>query len=180
MIMQSLVYYGTRYGGTIGIAQEISDSLVAEGITVDMTNNKAPSSLEQYDLIIIGSGIKAGKWTDNALSFLQNNQDLIASKYSAFFVSCGEAMKPSRHEWVTKRYILRVLRKYPQINPVSTGVFGGVFDFEDKHRDLNNPYLDKIREEYEMKGIDTSVPIDFRDLPKVREWTRDICDKITY
>ena len=68
--MKALVYYGTRYGGTAGIAQTIYSTLQYEGFETSISKELVIDDLVQFDLVIVGNGIEAGKWTDNTLVFL--------------------------------------------------------------------------------------------------------------
>lgn len=60
-----LIVYGTRYGATAGTSQMIASILSQEGFDVRVVdaNKEKIQSISEYDLIIVGSGIQIGKWT---------------------------------------------------------------------------------------------------------------------
>jgi menaquinone-dependent protoporphyrinogen IX oxidase len=58
--MKALVIYGTRWGGTVNVAQKIGDALKTEGCLVDVVDAKqSPQNVDSYDLIIIGERRKS-------------------------------------------------------------------------------------------------------------------------
>ncbi|MFC1487740.1 flavodoxin domain-containing protein, partial [Thermoproteota archaeon] len=64
-MIKALVVYGTRYGATADTSEVISDVLRQEGFevrVVDAKNDKV-KSINEFELVIIGSGIKIGRWT---------------------------------------------------------------------------------------------------------------------
>lgn len=70
--MKALVVYDTRWGGTVGVAKKIGDSLREANYTVDVVDaRRNPSSVDLYDLVVVGSGIRADSWTKEALKFLK-------------------------------------------------------------------------------------------------------------
>jgi len=170
--MNCLLVYGTRFGSTMDIADRIHEILTEKNHNVDIYNANIEETVspEPYELVIIGTCIIAGSWSKKIVDYLIQYSAILANRKVAFFISCGEALKPKRINWIKRNYIDKKLIKYSDIEPISVGVFGGVFDFYGKHKDLNNPYLDKIKQQIEAKGVDTSIPYDFRDWNAVEKW----------
>ncbi|MEN6292997.1 MAG: flavodoxin domain-containing protein, partial [Methanobacterium sp.] len=67
--MKVLIVYGTRYGTAAEIAEEIRKVIEREGIEVDLVDSKGIKNYDipPYDMVIMGSGIKIGKWTKGSL-----------------------------------------------------------------------------------------------------------------
>jgi len=104
--MRALVIYGTRWGGTVKIAEKIGSALNDEGYIADVFNaKKKPQNVSQYDLVIIGSGIRADKWTKEALNFIEKNIELLLTKKTALFVSCQMADGGKESQDKAKKYI---------------------------------------------------------------------------
>ena len=63
--MKGLIVYGSRYGATRGTSEEIARVLRDEGIEVRVVNLKEEKvdDISEYELIIIGSGMKIDRWT---------------------------------------------------------------------------------------------------------------------
>ena len=71
-----LILYGTRYGTTKGISDEIEKTIKEKGFETESynlkeVNQKNIPSLDQYDGIIIGTGIRMGMWTKTVKSFIE-------------------------------------------------------------------------------------------------------------
>ena len=75
-----LICYGTRYGSAGEIAEHIGETLQGHGAVVDIINLKKDkvNHLEDYDIIVVGSGIQMGKWTKESLKFLKKNRAILS------------------------------------------------------------------------------------------------------
>lgn len=85
--MKALIVYGTRYGTAAEIAEEIGKVMENEGVEVDLVDSRGlkDCDVSPYDLVVVGSGIKIGKWTKGSLKFLQNNEFSLLGKKVALF-----------------------------------------------------------------------------------------------
>jgi menaquinone-dependent protoporphyrinogen oxidase len=120
-----LIAYATKGGVTEESALIISNVLKEKyGFEIDTINlKKNPSpDLAQYSNIIIGSGIRMGRWYKHALKLLEND---FQNKKVAIFLSSGEGGEPDKHEQAINKYIKNVLAKYPHVKPVAAEAFGG-------------------------------------------------------
>ena len=90
--------------------------------------------MEEYDLVIIGSGIQIYRWTSEPEDFLKKFQKESATKKVALFVAAGAAAIAEREgkseevEIAKKKYLQEKAAKY-NLQPVALGLFGGVYDF---------------------------------------------------
>ena len=80
-----LILYGTRYGATKEISDEIEKVIQEKGIATESYNLKEVNlknipPLDQYDGIIIGTGIKMGMWTKSVKSFIQKRKKELKHK----------------------------------------------------------------------------------------------------
>jgi menaquinone-dependent protoporphyrinogen oxidase len=89
--MNALIAYGTRYGATAGTSEEIAKMLREEGINVWVANVKEEkvNDISEYELIIVGSGIKIDRWTKEPENFLKKFKKELRNKKVAIFVSSG-------------------------------------------------------------------------------------------
>ena len=123
---KTLIAYVTKMGVTRESAQKIGEILRSKySLEVDLVEIQEQESLDltQYQNIVIGSGVRAGKVYGKALKFLEKND--FTGKKVAFFVSSAWAGTPGSYDEAKKRFVEKTLAKYPQINPVSTVAFGG-------------------------------------------------------
>ena len=88
---KTLIVYGTRYGATAEVAKEIARILKDQyDLSVQLINlsEKKIKDVSGYDNIVLGSGIKMGRWTGKAKRFLKKNFE---GKKLAVFVCSGRA-----------------------------------------------------------------------------------------
>ena len=135
--MKTLIVYGTRYGATAGTSEEIARVLRNEGFDVRVVNAKEEKvdDISEYELIIVGSGMKIDRWTKEPEKFLKKFKKELTKKKVAVFVSSGvqaiyeyegntEAMERA---W--KKYLEEKAEKY-SLNSIAMAIFGGVFPYD--------------------------------------------------
>ncbi|MFW9851556.1 MAG: flavodoxin domain-containing protein [Candidatus Thorarchaeota archaeon] len=124
---KTLVAYGTRYGATAEVAEEIAKilqeqfDLIVNIVNLDIKFPKG-KELAEYQNIIIGSGIKVGMWTNRAKRFLKSNFE---GKKIAVYVCSRRAGEPDLYEYAYSKYIEEVLNKNLRIKPIAAEAFGG-------------------------------------------------------
>ncbi len=183
-MMRTLIVYGTRYGATASTAAEIAKVLRAGRMEVTVANAKEGKVKEvaAFDLIIVGSGMRIDKWTSEAEAFLKRFQKDLANKRVAMFVSSG-AQALIEHDG-NKELIGRGRTKYLEekateygLHPISTGLFGGVWDFNRlpwwaKALPAAKQLMTENRRKLEAAGYKESEPgvYDTRDWDAIRSW----------
>lgn len=139
MAKKVLVAYGSRYGSTEEIARAIAETLEQEGLNTQLLNLKRTKQKEwprlaPFDAVLVGSGIKIGRWTGEASSFLKKHVDeLNALKAKGLvvgvFVSCGTATTPEKRQEAQQKYIEKILTELGIKDAVDAyDAFGGVYD----------------------------------------------------
>jgi menaquinone-dependent protoporphyrinogen oxidase len=178
--MKALVVYGTRYGTATEIAEEIARVIKDEGIEVDLADARGLKDCDvyPYDLVVVGSGIKMGKWTKGSLKFLQNNKSALADKKVALFVTCGAANDEKTADEGWEKYLKKVAAENLIHEPVDLGLFGSVYDPDAKHGMLFKFTMRFIKKDLEKQGIDTSKRLDYRDWDGIRAWARGLADML--
>lgn len=178
--MKVLVVYGTRYGTATGIAEEISRVLEDEGLEVDLKDARKLKDYDiaPYDLVVVGSGIKIGKWTKGSLKFLKDNKESLKEKKVALFVTCGAANDPKTVDEGQEKYLDDVAEKYLINKPVATGLYGSLYDPNAKQGLLYKMTLRSIKKELEKQGKDTSKPLDYRNWDEIRNWARSLANML--
>lgn len=170
------ICYGSRYGTTTGIVEEMAKAAQEAGATVDMVDLKKgshPFSLSDYDLIIIGSGIAAGQWTKEPRKFMEKHTEELSKTKVALFVVCGDAGNPDLCDDAQVAYLDKIAAQYPEITPVSKGLFGGMFDFK-KYNFMVRKLVQGIVKKNLPEGEELPEVIDYRDPGKVRNWIVDL------
>ena len=169
--MRALVAFGTKYGSTVQVADEIAKVLRAKGAQVDVVDlrNGGAKDVAAYDLVIAGSGIQVGQWSKEAQEFLEANAKAMAGRRVALFACCGDVVfQKGPIEESRKKYLDDVAAKYG-LTGADMALFGGVLDFS-KYGFLVKAILNGAKKDFERKGVDMTRPYDFRDWDQIRSW----------
>ncbi len=173
---RALIVYGTRWGGTVKVANRIGETLKSNGYSVDIVNAKDnPPSPEQYSLVVVGSGISANKWTKESLEYLKKYSSGLREKKSALFISCGAVEKEKQEDRDSDyRVMLPGIASSYGLKPVMFGFFGGVIDFESDFNLLDRIIVWSSKNKLRKLGIDTSKPYDFRNWKEIENWANNL------
>jgi menaquinone-dependent protoporphyrinogen IX oxidase len=176
--MKALVVYGTRWGGTVGVAEKIGEALKEAGSEVDVVDVKANvPDVGEYDLVVVGSGVRADKWTKESLRFLEKNANVLKVKKTALFVSCQMADREGEaREKAEYAYLRNVAEQYG-LHPISYGFFGGFLDFSKSHGLLVDVIVRINRRNLRKNGLDTSKIYDARCWSSIKAWALEVAEK---
>ena len=181
-----LIAYGTRYGATTSTTEEIAKVLRDEGFKVKVVNLKKEKvkDITEYELVIIGSGMKMEMWTSKAKAFLNKFSSKLNKKKVAIFVSSGaRALMEHKGESfeidrITKKYLENKASKYG-LNPISMAMFGGIWDYNQMGK-LYRKFMDPEREHFIAAGIKETEPgvYDTRNWDEIRKWANELARMI--
>lgn len=174
--VKAIVIYGSRWGGTVAIAQKIGQTIAIEGYFVDVIDAKKPlKKLESYDLFIIGSGMRADKWTKETLTFMEKNAALLQNRKTALFVSCqmADRVEPEVRDKAKNQYLEKTAKQYG-LKPIGYGFFGGFLDFHHSHGLIVDVMVRVNRKSLAKNGLDTTKVRDTRDWVAIEAWAREI------
>lgn len=120
--MKTLIAYTTKYGCAEKCAEVLKKKLVGE---VDLFNLKEVSDLElsQYDKVIIGGSIYAGKVQKDVSEFCSKNTNLLIKKKVGLFI-CG-MLKDKTNEELKNSFPSELID-----NAIVKEFFGGEFRFK--------------------------------------------------
>jgi menaquinone-dependent protoporphyrinogen oxidase len=90
-----LVSAASGHGSTTEIARVIGGTLSDNGIAVDIVPPEAVDSVEDYDAVILGSAVYAGRWLPPARDFATRLRDPLATR-PVWLFSSGPVGDPSR------------------------------------------------------------------------------------
>jgi menaquinone-dependent protoporphyrinogen oxidase len=176
VFMKALIVYGTRYGTATEIAEEIAKVIREEKVDVDLVNARDQKDIDitQYDLVVVGSGIKIGKWTKASMNFIKKNKAELANRKVALFVTCGAANDEKTADEGQEKYLDKIAKDNLIKEPVSTGLFGSVYDPNAKHGLIFKVINRSIRKELEKQGKDPSKRLDYRNWDEIRSWAKNL------
>jgi len=71
--MKVLVTVASKHGATTGIGEAIAETLRSKGLYVAVIEPQQVDSVEEFDAVIVGSGIYMGRWLAAAREFVEDN-----------------------------------------------------------------------------------------------------------
>ena len=168
MTKRVLIAYGTRFGSTEEITSKFAEIMRSKGLDTTVINVKKDKwpPLDQFDAVLVGSGIKMGKWTKEAKNFIKKNVKVLKEKsFLAVFVSSGEASDPEKYLEAKEKYVQKLITDLSlDLNKVMHEAFGGVFDMSSTSR---MGRLDKIFSNAAAKEDENITENKYNDL---RDW----------
>jgi menaquinone-dependent protoporphyrinogen oxidase len=169
-----LVTYGSRFGSTKEIAEYMIDVLKEKGIQVDLYDvAKVPSNIDDYDVVLIGSGIQIGRWKNTALNFLKKHKETLHKKTTGLFVSCVFGMYPEKREDARKKFLVDVADKF-DLEPDGLGLFGSCLDFTGKKGLKYSITVNIMKKDLADMGVEYDEFYEFRDWENIREWAEEL------
>ncbi len=185
--MKALIAYGTRYGATAGTSQEIGKILGEKGFNVKIADVRAEKidDIAGYDLIIVGSGMKMGKWVDEPKDFLKRFQKELNQKKLAIFVSSMRTFadklgKTQEEGACSAQEAADKIVTECNLKPISMGIFGGVINYN-KMGFLERKMMSFLKAQLEKENFKETEPglYDLRDWNEIRKWATELAEKTT-
>lgn len=176
MMKKVLICYGTRYGTTTEVVQEMGNTARELGVYVDVVHLEKGIPFpepEEYDLVIIGSGIQAGQWTKRPLKYIEEKLDSLSKTKVALFVVSGYAGNPDKVAEAQADYLDSMSEKYPGLNPISTALIGGMFEFN-RYNLVIRALVKRIVKDQLPEDEEVPEKIDFRDWDMIRDWIKQL------
>lgn len=182
--LKALIAYGTRYGATTGTSEEIGKILRQKGFDVNIVNVKDEKikDISEYDLIVVASGMRMGKWVGEAEDFLKKFQKDLKKKKLALFVSTLKTVseREGKTEDVARMRKVALEDKVAQYNlhPITLGFFGGVLDYN-KMGFLFKRTMGFLKPQLVKDGFkETEHGVyDLRDWDEIRTWATELVEK---
>lgn len=122
------------------------------------------SSLEAFDLIVIGAPINGMSWHPEAIKFVESNTGILAQTKVALYLM-SYMLDASRSLW-NKRIHSSLDKVAQQVNPISIGYFKGKIDAK-----LPGPARF-------IFGLPKELPLDRTEDTKVSEWAEALTESI--
>lgn len=75
--MRVLVAYGSKRGGTTGIAEVVGEELTAAGHEVDVVPARKELRASGYDAVVVGGSIYMNRWNKDSAHFVRASADAL-------------------------------------------------------------------------------------------------------
>jgi menaquinone-dependent protoporphyrinogen oxidase len=94
--MKILVTAASKYGSTGEIAQAIGEVLTERGLETTVAPPEEVVSVEEYDAVVLGSAVYAGRWQREAKELVERAKDVLTTRPVWLFSSgpIGDPPKP--------------------------------------------------------------------------------------
>ena len=177
-----LVVYGSRHGGTRGIAERIGEVLRTEGLEADVAAADQVRDVRAADAFVVGSGVYMGSWLKEAVDFITKNEATLASRPLWLFSSgplpgssasksaddpLADALGPEEGPGSGGRK--KIAELSAATHPRDHRVFLGAFDPKDPPRAMSERLVRM------MPASKDLLPAgDFRDWEAIEAWARGI------
>lgn len=176
------VVYGSRHGGTRGIAERIGEVLAAEGLQVEVADAGKAKVIPDAAAFVVGSGVYMGSWLKEPLEFLQHNEAAIATRPLWLFSSgplvgstakkteggpLEDALGPADGPGSGGRKAIEAISA--ATHPRDHQVFFGAYDPKDPPKAMAERL---VRMMPMAKGV--LPPGDFRDWDAIAAWAHEI------
>jgi menaquinone-dependent protoporphyrinogen oxidase len=128
MAKKVLVAYATGAGSTAEVAAEVGRVIQrAEDVSVHVQSVRAVRGIQEYDAVIIGTAIRAGKPLPATSEFVKTNREALSKRPVAYFVVCLTMKEENEKTCQEVEAYLDPLKK--MVPPVTVGLFAGVMEY---------------------------------------------------
>ena len=160
-----LVAYATAAGSTAEVAEAIGETLRGEGAQVEVKQAKTVADITGYDAVVLGSGVRASRIYGEAIKFIQTNQDALSKIPVAYFVVCMTMQEDTEAcRLQAQEFADQMIAAAPSVQPVDTGLFGGLMDYE------RISWLLRLLIQHVIKQQEG----DARDWDAIRAWAKEL------
>lgn len=148
-----LVAYATKHGSTREVAADVARFVRQAGFEVEIKPAREVKSLEPYQAVVLGSALYMGRLHRDARKLLGRKRAELASLPFAVFAMGPKNTEPQELAGADAQ-LKRALGAVPEIEPLTTAIFGGVMKFGKKRM------------------------LDARDWKAIQAWAEDVARKL--
>ncbi len=142
--MAIAIIYKSKHGTTLKVAELLKEKINDNHIDIIGSRNLKSADLSDYDFIIVGGSIHAGRLQNDLTSLMKKQEDLLLQKNFALYLCCMEDDEKAKQQFTD--VFPEIFRK----KAICTLLAGGEFIFE-KMNMLEKAIIKKI------SGVDKSV-----------------------
>jgi menaquinone-dependent protoporphyrinogen oxidase len=148
-----LVAYATKHGSTREVAADMARVIRQAGFEVEISPAREVKSLDPYQAVVLGGALYMGRLHKDARKLLNRKSKELASLPVAVFAMGPKNTEPEELERAGAQ-LERALSAVPEVQPLTTAIFGGVMKFGKK------------------KALDA------RDWKAIQVWAEDVARKL--
>lgn len=160
--MKLLVTYGSKLGGTQGLAEMVGDALRRHGCDVDVEPAARVASLDGYDAVIVGGALYAGRWHRDAARFVRRHRRRLRELPVWLFSSGPLDDSAEKRDIAPTAQVRRLMAR---IDADGHQTFGG--------------RLEREARGFVARSMAKKQSGDWRNLAHVTRWTTEIVGHLT-
>ena len=160
--MQVLVAYGSKRGGTAGLAAMIGDELTAAGLKSVVRPAKAVQSLDGFDAVVVAGALYANRWHHDARRLVHRVAKGLRER-PVWLVSSGPLDGSAVGGGIPA--VKQVEREMSRIGARGQVTFGG--------------RLEATAKGFPASAMAKKLAGDWRDLAHVHTWVSGIVEEVT-
>lgn len=159
--MRVLVTYGSKMGGTRGIAEAVGDELRTRGVEADVVPAEAEPPVAGHDAVVIGGSLYAMRWHKAARKYVKHNAKRLHEVPVWFFSSGPLDDSASKRDIPPVHGVKKLMDRVGSHRHMT---FGGRMP-EDAHG-------------FPAGSMAKKHAGDWRDFDEIRAWTDDIVSEL--
>jgi len=159
--MSVLVTYGSKRGGTAGLAQMLADRLRDEGLAVEVIAAPEVRDVDAYDAVVIGGALYANRWHRDAGRFVKRQTGQLRRHPTYLFSSGPLDDSATQQEIIPVKGVKSLMERVGARGHVT---FGGRLSPDAKG--------------FPAKAMAKKRSGDWRDHDHVRTWARQLASEL--
>lgn len=161
--MKILVTYGSKLGGTKGLADMVGDAFRRHGFDVDVVPAAQVTTPDGYDAVIIGGALYAGRWHRDAARFVRRHRRTLRDLPVWLFSSGPLDTSAETRDIPPVRQVRSLMA---QVHADGHETFGGRLEADPPG--------------FMARSMAKKFAGDWRDPRHVTRWTGDIAARLTH
>jgi menaquinone-dependent protoporphyrinogen oxidase len=159
--MRILVTFGSKRGGTAGLARMVGDGLREEGFAADVIPAAQVGRLDGYDAVIVGGALYAMRWHKASRRFVRSHAAELRTRPTYFFSSGPLGDSAARNDIPPVRGVKALMARCGARGHIT---FGGRLAADAKG--------------YPASATAKKLAGDWRDPAQVRQWTQVLASQL--
>jgi menaquinone-dependent protoporphyrinogen oxidase len=159
--MRVLLTWGSKHGGTEGIAQIVGQVLTARGFEIVSAPVREITTLDGFDAVVVGSGLYANRWLPNVRRFLNRHLAQLR-RVPVWFFSSGPLDDSADHEQISSPTQVAVLAE--RVGALGHVIFGG--------------RLESTVRDFPARAMAKTNAGDWRNPERIRGWASQLAEAL--
>lgn len=168
-----LVAYATKMGSAQEVAETVAEVLRESGFAVVVTPAGSAKNAADFDAVVLGTGIRAGRVYGEAVKFAKANASLLAGKPVALFSVGMQMAEDTEANRAQAKAFLQPL--IDDLKPVAVATFGGKVDLKKAGLIWGAAYK-MVAKQKQKEGSGGDPFADYRDWDAIKAWAAGLPD----